>query len=60
MTASAVVTPPRHAQLLTRVGGAVRRRSGEALVFAAATGLALVHAVDDAFLAGLVSCPRTL
>src|SRR5215211_4752141 len=58
MTASAVVTPPRPASLLTSIGGWIRRRSGEALVFAAATGLALVHALDDAFLAGLG--PHTL
>lgn len=50
MTASAVATRPRAGSLLTRVASAVRARSAEALVFSVAAALALVHALDDAFL----------
>src|SRR5215210_8305520 len=50
MTASAVATPPRPFSLRARVAGAVRARSGEALVFGAAAIVALLHAFDDAFL----------
>jgi dienelactone hydrolase len=48
-TATAVATPPTPS-LLTRAAGAVRARSTEALVFSVAAALALVHALDDAFL----------
>ena len=50
MTASTVARPPRTFPLLARVAGAVRARSAEALVFSAATLVALLHALDDAFL----------
>ena len=50
MTASAVATPPRPASLLTRIAGAVRARTAEALVFGGAAAVALLHAFDDAFL----------
>ena len=50
MTASAVATPLRRAPLLTRVASAVRARSAEALVFSVAAVVALLHALDDAFL----------
>jgi len=50
MTASAVATTPRAASLLTRIASAVRARSAEALVFSVAATVALVHALDDAFL----------
>src|SRR3954467_14549041 len=50
MTTSAEATPLRHAPLLTRVASAVRARSAEALVFSVAAVVALLHALDDAFL----------
>jgi dienelactone hydrolase len=50
MTATAVATPPRPASLLTRIAGAVRTRTAEALVFSGAAAVALLHAFDDAFL----------
>ena len=50
MTASTVARPPRTFPLLARVAGAVRARTREALVFSAATAVALLHALDDAFL----------
>jgi uncharacterized protein len=50
MTASAVATPLRRAPLLTRVASAVRARSAEARVFSVAAVVALLHALDDAFL----------
>src|SRR5215210_767490 len=50
MTASAVATPLRRAPLLTRGASAVRARSAEALVFSVAAVVALLHALDDAFL----------
>ena len=50
MTASTVARPPRTFPLLANVAGAVRARSTEALVFSAATLVALLHALDDAFL----------
>jgi len=50
VTASTVVRAPRTFPLLARLAGAVRARSAEALVFSAATALALLHALDDAFL----------
>ena len=49
MTAATAARPPRTFPLLARVAGAVRVRSAEALVFSAATLVALVHALDDAF-----------
>jgi dienelactone hydrolase len=50
VTASTVATPRPTTSLLTRIGSAVRARSTEALVFSVAAALALVHALDDAFL----------
>src|SRR5215210_8547548 len=50
MTASAVATPLRRAPLLTRVVSAIRTRSAEARVFTVAAVVALLHALDDAFL----------
>src|SRR5215210_4582319 len=50
MTASAVATPLRRAPLLTRGASAVRTRSAEARVFTVAAVVALLHALDDAFL----------
>src|SRR4051812_1825272 len=50
MTASAVATPLRRAPLLTRVARAIGARSAEALVFSVAAVVALLHALDDAFL----------
>ena len=50
MTASTVARPPRTFRLLARVARAVGARSTEALVFSAATLVALLHALDDAFL----------
>src|SRR5215216_1436900 len=50
MTASAVATPLRRAPLLIRVASAVRARSAQALVFSVAAVVALLHALDDAFL----------
>jgi len=50
VTASAVATPLRRAPLLTRGASAVRARSAEALVFSVAAVVALLHALDDAFL----------
>src|SRR5215208_402250 len=50
MTASAVATPLRRAPLRTRVASALRARSAEARVFSVATVVALLHALDDAFL----------
>jgi uncharacterized protein len=50
VTASAVATPPPTTSLIARIAGAVRARSAEALVFSVAAALALVHALDDAFL----------
>src|SRR5215212_3340025 len=50
MTASAVATPLRRAPQLTRVASAVRARSAEARVFRVAAVVALLHALDDAFL----------
>jgi uncharacterized protein len=49
VTATALATPPT-VSLLTRAANAVRARSTEALVFSVAAALALVHALDDAFL----------
>ena len=44
MTATAVATPPRPASLLTRLAGAVRARSAEALVFSvAAVAVSYTH-----------------
>jgi dienelactone hydrolase len=59
MTASAVATPPRAASLLTRLAGAVRARSAEALVFSVAAAFALAHALDDAFLLPRPGVPLT-
>ena len=50
MTASAVATPLRRAPQHTRVVSAIRARSAEALVFSVAAVVALLHALDDAFL----------
>ena len=50
MTASAVATPLGRTPLLTRVVSAIRARSAEALVFSVAAVVALLHALDDAFL----------
>src|SRR5215212_10100042 len=50
MTASAVATPLRRPPLLTRVASARRARSAEAQVFSVAAAVALLHALDDAFL----------
>ena len=50
MTASTVARPPRPLPLLARAARAVRARSAETLVFSAATLVALLHALDDAFL----------
>ncbi|MDP9133773.1 MAG: alpha/beta hydrolase [Actinomycetota bacterium] len=50
MTASTAVRAPRTFPLLARFAGAARARSAEALVFSAATAVALLHALDDAFL----------
>jgi uncharacterized protein len=50
MTRSAAATRLRCAPLLTRVASAVRARSAEALVFSVAAVVALLHALDDAFL----------
>ena len=50
MTASAAATPLGRAPLLTRVASAIRARSAEALVFSVAAVVALLHALDDAFL----------
>src|SRR3954466_680008 len=50
MTTSAEATPLRRAPLVTRVASAVRARSAEALVFSVAAVVALLHALDDAFL----------
>src|SRR4029079_2723212 len=50
VTASAVATPLGRAPLLTRVTSAIRARSAEALVFSFAAVVALLHALDDAFL----------
>jgi hypothetical protein len=49
VTAATAARPPRGFPLLARIAGAVRVRSAEALVFSAATLVALVHALDDAF-----------
>ena len=59
MTASAVAPPQRTASPLTRIASAVRARSAEALVFSVAAALALVHALDDAFLLPGPSVPLT-
>src|SRR3954454_20705486 len=50
MTRSAVGTRLRRAPLLARIASALRARSAEALVFSVATVVALLHALDDAFL----------
>ena len=50
MTASTAARPPRTFPLLARAAATVRARSAEALVFSAATLVALLHALDDAFL----------
>jgi len=52
MTAATVATPPRPASPATRLAAAVRSRarSAEWLVFSVAALLAVVHALDDAFL----------
>src|SRR3954454_21749541 len=50
MTASAVATPGRRAPLLTRVASAVGARSAEGLPFGVTAVVALLHALDDAFL----------
>src|SRR3954465_8035260 len=50
MTRSAVGTRLRRAPLLTRVAGAGRARSAGAVVFSVAAVVALLHALDDAFL----------
>jgi dienelactone hydrolase len=50
VTASAVATRLRRAPLLTRIMSATRARSVEALVFSVAAVVALLHALDDAFL----------
>jgi alpha/beta superfamily hydrolase len=50
VTASAVATPLGRASQLTRVVSAIRARSAEALVFSVAAVVALLHALDDAFL----------
>src|SRR3954454_5065898 len=50
MTRSAVATRLRRPALLTRVASAVRASSAEALVFSVAAVVALLHALDDAFL----------
>src|SRR3954454_9375330 len=50
MTRSAVATRLRRPALLTRVASAVRASSAEALVFSIAAVVALLHALDDAFL----------
>ncbi len=50
MTASAVATSPGRAPLLTRVASAIHASSAEALVFSVAAVVALLHALDDAFL----------
>ena len=50
MTASTRARAPRTFPLLARLAGAVRARSAEAFVFSAATAVALLHALDDAFL----------
>ncbi len=59
MTAATAARPPRAFPLLARVAGAVRVRSTEALVFSAATLVALVHAFDDAFLLPGAGVPVT-
>ena len=59
MTASTVARPPRTSSLAARVAGAVRARSAEALVFSVATLLALLHALDDAFLLPKPGVPLT-
>src|SRR3954452_8558536 len=50
MTRSAAATRLRCGPLATRVASAVRARSAEALVFSVAAVVALLHALDDAFL----------
>jgi hypothetical protein len=50
VTASAVATPLGRTPLLTRVANAIRARSAESLVFSVAAVVALLHALDDAFL----------
>jgi dienelactone hydrolase len=59
VTASAVATPPRTTSPLARLASAVRARSAEALVFSIAAALALVHALDDAFLLPGAGVPLT-
>jgi pimeloyl-ACP methyl ester carboxylesterase len=58
VTASAA-TPLGRAPLLTRVASAIRARSAEALVFSVAAVVALLHALDDAFLLPGDGVPRT-
>jgi uncharacterized protein len=50
VTASAVATPLGRAPLPTRAASSIRARSAEALVFSVAAVVAVLHALDDAFL----------
>jgi pimeloyl-ACP methyl ester carboxylesterase len=50
LTAATVAPPRARPSLLSRLAGAARARSTEALVFSGATAVALLHALDDAFL----------
>jgi alpha/beta superfamily hydrolase len=59
VTASAVATPSPTTSPLTRIASAVRARSAEALVFSVAAAVALVHALDDAFLLPSAGVPLT-
>jgi alpha/beta superfamily hydrolase len=59
MTASAVATPPRAASPLIRVAHRLRARSREALIFSVASALALLHALDDAFILPRPGVPVT-
>jgi dienelactone hydrolase len=59
MTSAAAAAPPRAASLLARGRSAVRARSAEALVFGVAATVALLHALDDAFLLPRPGVPLT-
>jgi hypothetical protein len=50
VTAATAAPPRARPSLYSRLAGAVSSRSSEALVFTGATAVALLHALDDAFL----------
>jgi uncharacterized protein len=56
MTATTATTPARP---LTRIASRIRARSAEALVFSVAAAVALLHALDDAFLLPAPGVPLT-